>query len=167
MKIAWVVAVGLLCGIAGTNAVHGQGVEVGDADPTGGLAPKVRVVFHEGAVLGIGVDSLLTYRPETGSIVVQYADGQVVEGLVDPLPASSLTSDTGWVHEGVLVGLHRGRAKAGCSSQLSTLNAAIAAASSACQAGSGQTLACSQARALMQTAFSNYNDCIGRLIQEK
>jgi hypothetical protein len=167
MKIAIAVAVALLCGIADANVAYGQDVALGQDGPADGNAPKVRVVFHQGAVLGIGNDSLLTYTPETGSVVVQYGDGQVVEGRVAPLSMSAITSGTAWVHGGTLFGLPFDRAKGGCSSEQSTLSSAISGVAAACQAGSGQTLVCTAAQNFLAQAYASFNECIRGLIQQK
>lgn len=167
MKIAMSVAAALLCVAVDANVAYGQDVVAGEGIPADGAAPKVRVVFHQGAVLGIGKDSVLTYTPETGSVVVQYGDGQVVEGHVAPLPMSAMTSGTAWVHDGSLVGLQFDLPKAGCSSEQSTLSSAISGVAAACQAGSGQTLVCTAAQNFLQQAYASFNECIRGLIQQK
>jgi hypothetical protein len=168
MKSAIAVAVTLLCGIAGVDLAHSQDVALSQADLVDGSMPDVRVVFHQGVVLGIGKDSLLTYTPEKGLVVVQYADGQVVEGHVSPLPKSTVVSGTAWEHHGSLVGLRPDLAKAGgCSNEQSALGSAIAGVAAACQPGSGETLVCTAARDFLREAYASYNECVGRLIQQK
>lgn len=152
----------ILVAMTAMSATVSGGSEVGEPTDFSKFPSDTQVFVDRGVLYGVSDTSILRYDLRSGVTQLRYADGSVVESISSPLDSRSFDR----VYGGELVWISQGHPShtrlTECAGAANAVIRAVEAREAACAGNGGGTTACSDANALVASAFANYVTCISQ-----